>query len=319
MQAIKLVNTKNLTEEQWREARRKGIGGSDAACILGLNPWKSPVELWLEKTDQIPDKDLSDNEKIYWGNVLEDVVANEFCLRTGKKLRRVNAILQHPEYPFMLANIDRDVCGERAGYEGKTAGIYAKDLWKEDEVSNVAFIQCQHYMAVTGFKQWYLAVLIAGQKFRHYTVERDEEIIKTLIEAEAKFWDHVVNGTMPEPDGSTGCAEALKTMYPEGLPVEIDLPEDAKAFITAYEANKQELKTLEAQINKAENALKAMLGDAEAGRTGDYLVLWKNTKARESFDSKAFSADNPELYSKYLKIGNSSRRFSIKIKEANNG
>jgi len=102
-----LVATKDMPRETWLEYRKQGIGGSDVAAIAGLNPWRSPMAVWLEKTGQIePQKE---NEAMYWGAALEDIVAQEFSKRTGLKVHRKNFMLQHPEYPFMLANIDREI------------------------------------------------------------------------------------------------------------------------------------------------------------------------------------------------------------------
>ena len=97
----------------WLLDRRKGIGGSDVAAIMGLNKWKSAYQIWLEKTGQVGLSE-SDSEPAYWGTVLEEVVAKEFAVRTGKKVRRRNQVFEHPEYPFLRANIDRDVVGEKA-------------------------------------------------------------------------------------------------------------------------------------------------------------------------------------------------------------
>src|SRR5690606_3541619 len=113
MQAKVLVSTNDLNRDEWLHARAKGIGGSDASVILGLNKWKTPFELWLEKTGQvIPES--SQSEAAYWGTVMEDIVAKEFETRTGKKVRRRNATFQHPKYPFLIANVDRLVVGEKA-------------------------------------------------------------------------------------------------------------------------------------------------------------------------------------------------------------
>lgn len=164
MDAVILANTSEMSHEEWLAARRKGIGGSDAAAIAGLNKWKSPVAVYLEKIGQAPEENVS-SEAAYWGTVLEDVVAQEFSKRTGLKVRRRNAILQHPEHSFMLANVDRLIVGEKAGLECKTASEYLKEEWKDDEVPAQYLIQCQHYMAVTGYDAWWIAVLIGGNKF----------------------------------------------------------------------------------------------------------------------------------------------------------
>lgn len=115
--ALRLINTKDLPREDWLEVRKRGIGSSDAAAAVGLNPYKSQLELWLEKTGRdgtLPKDDPNDESTpTYWGNLLEPIVASHYTRRTGNKVRRVNAVLQHPhpDLPWMLANIDREVIG----------------------------------------------------------------------------------------------------------------------------------------------------------------------------------------------------------------
>lgn len=108
---------------KWLKMRKAGIGGSEAAAIVGLNPWKSAFQLWMEKTGQVEPEDLSDNEYVYWGNVLEQAVADRFCELTGKKVQR-RGMLQDDEYPYMLASVDRMVVGENAGLECKTTNAF---------------------------------------------------------------------------------------------------------------------------------------------------------------------------------------------------
>jgi len=123
-----LVKTREMSREEWLRTRKKGIGGSDASVVLGFNPWKSPFELYIEKTSD--DIRELDSEAVYWGTVLEDVIAEEFTRRTGKKVRRQNKVFIHPEYDFMIANIDRDVVGEKALLECKTTSAFNADAWE---------------------------------------------------------------------------------------------------------------------------------------------------------------------------------------------
>ena len=126
-------STLEMTHQEWLEDRRKGIGGSDVATVLGLNKYKSVYQLWLEKTDQI-EVTSAQSEAAYWGNTLEEVVAEEFSKRTGKKVRRRNRVFEHPKYPFLRANIDRDIVGENAVLECKTANQYLANEWDDDEI-----------------------------------------------------------------------------------------------------------------------------------------------------------------------------------------
>ena len=118
---VRLVSTQGMSREQWLAVRRGGIGSSDAAVAVGLSPYTSPLALWLQKTARKPDEDLSRCDAVFWGSTLEAIIANVYASRTGNKVRRVNAVLQHADYPFMLANLDRAV-GNDGVLEVKTAG-----------------------------------------------------------------------------------------------------------------------------------------------------------------------------------------------------
>lgn len=153
--ALKLVKTASLNRGEWLEVRKGGIGSSDAAAAVGLHPYKSQLQLWMEKTGrdgQLPVVDPQDDSSpMYWGTLLEPIVAAHYTRRTGHKVRRVNAVLQHPEHPWMLANIDREVTGaaDVQILECKTAGIHGARLWR-DGVPEYVQLQVMHQLAVTG-------------------------------------------------------------------------------------------------------------------------------------------------------------------------
>lgn len=314
MTAQVLVSTANMDRQEWLEWRRKGIGGSDAAAIAGLSPWKSPVAVWLEKTGQVEPEEPG--EAAYWGTVLEDVVAQEFSKRTGFKVRRRNAILQHPKYEWMIANVDRFVVGENIGLECKTTSAYNTKEWEGEEIPAQYIVQVQHYMAVTGAEAWWIAVLIGGQKFLYKKVERDDELIEQLIDIERDFWEnHVVPGVPPELDGSLASTELVKRMYPRATLPTIDLPSQAKDLVADLENVKAELKLLEVRKSELENKLKHLLGEHEEGRIGDTVVTWKNVESKR-IDTNRLRQEKPEIYEQYLKVS-SYRKFDIRrLKEA---
>ena len=212
MTANVLVSTGNLPYEEWLEYRRTGIGGSDAAVVCGISRYKSPVELWMEKTGQLPSQETG--EAAYWGNLLESLVREEFTKRTGISVTKPSALYQSEEHPFMLANVDglcEDPVHGPCIFEAKTASAYKTGEW-EDAIPDEYMIQIQHYMAVTGYQGAYIAVLIGGNAFRWKFVERDEELIAMLISLEEDFWRHVQNGTPPALDGSNASATAFPSL-----------------------------------------------------------------------------------------------------------
>ena len=310
MTAVTFAKTLDMPRDEWLKLRRQGIGGSDVSAILGINPWKTAMDVWLEKTGEFSADDEPDNEKMYWGNMLEDIVAREFMARTGLKVRRRNAILKHKQYPFMIANVDRLVVGQSAGLECKTAGQYLADDWAMG-VPDYYIPQVQHYMAVTGYKAWYVAVLIGGQEFKYYKIARDDSFIRELIQVETAFWKLVEERTPPPIDGTRASTELIKKLYPEAEKgKEIELPFEAFELIQQYEQACEEEKRLQLIKDEAANKLKEMLGTAEKGTIHGRQVIWQNVTSKR-LDSKALQKEHPEIYERFVRES-TYRRFSIK-------
>jgi len=247
---------------------------------------------------------------MYWGTVLEAVVAKEFTRRTGLKTRRMNAILQSRKHPFMIANVDRLVVGEPAGLECKTTGLYNADDWHIG-IPEYYYPQVQHYMAVTGYDTWYVAVLIGGQEFKYYKVPRDGGFIRELVAAESDFWRRVTEKVPPPIDGTDASTELLTRLYPEAEEgTEIELPLDALALINQYEDACRQEKEIQRVKNEAANKLKDMLGSHERGFIHDRQVIWTNVVSRR-LDTKALKKEYPDIYERFAQES-VYRRFSIK-------
>lgn len=310
---VSAISTLEMTRQEWLEARTKGLGGSDAAIVIGLNKWKTSFELWLEKTGQvIPNENQS--EAAYWGTMLEELVAKEFERRTGKKVRRRNAIFQHPEYPYIIANIDRFVVGEKAILECKTTSAYNADEWKNDEIPEAYIVQAQHYLGVLGpeYKKAYFAVLIGGQKFLWKEIERDDELINMIFETEKHFWhEHVEKNIPPKLDGSSAAEEYLKKRYANAERGKtVDLKHEYKSKIEELLSLKETIKQLEEQEKALENEIKNELKDAEYGMVGNYQISWKPIVSNR-VDSKTLKEKFPQVYEQVLK-SSSYRKFAIK-------
>ena len=311
MSAKTLVSTEGLPYADWLEYRKQGIGGSDASVVCGISRYKSPVGLWLEKTGQLLPQEAG--EAAYWGQQLEAFVRTEFTKRTGIEVSTVNQILQSEEYPFMLANLD-GLC-EVPGFgtcifEAKTASAYKAGEW-EDAIPDEYTLQLAHYMAVTGCKGAYIAVLIGGNTFRWKFVQRDEELISMLIELESVFWNHAQDGTPPPLDGSDASAKFLSERFPTSTPQShITLPDSAADLLAQYDEACEQLEAITEWKQKAENLLKDMLGDNEVGTAGDRVITWRSV-VQERLDSKTLKAEHPALCKKYTNK-TSYRRFTIK-------
>ena len=318
--ALRLISTKELPREAWLAVRKLGIGSSDAGAAVGLNPYKSQLELWMEKTGRdttLPKADPHDEESpMYWGNVLEPVVAWHYSKRTKNKVRRINAVLQHPdpELPWMLANIDREVIGadDVQILECKTAGINGARLWKEG-VPEYVQLQVMHQLAVTGKQAADVAVLLGGQTLEIHRIERDEQIIARLIELERKFWHYVETDTPPPADGSSSAELALRCLYPQDNGQVVDFSCNAglaAAFL--------ELKTVRQSISekeKREAELKQMLqqamGESTRAEFSSGYVSWRKAKNSIVLDVERLLQEKPYLQARYLKLKEGSRRFLI--------
>ena len=298
--------------EEWLEIRKKYIGGSDAAAVVGLNSFSSPYTVWADKLGKLPPKE--DNEAMRLGRDLEDYVAKRFTEQTGKKVRRKNFILWNSDYPFAHANVDRLIVGENAGLECKTTSVLNLKNFKNGEFPENYYVQCMHYMAVTGYKKWYLAVLILGKEFKVFEIERDEEEIKALMQAERDFWACVEKGEPPMIDGSEATTNTIKTVLAESND---DTPVNLFAYdstLEQYIALSKQIKELENLRDEMANKVKVFMDSSAKGESNKFKVSFAST-LRQSFDSKRFAKDNPNIdLSDYYKTS-TYRTFKVSAKE----
>ncbi|PZQ36411.1 MAG: alkaline phosphatase, partial [Pseudomonas putida] len=316
----RLVSTKELPREDWLQIRKQGIGSSDAAAAVGLNPYKSQLELWLEKTGRdarLPKADPHDEQSpMYWGNVLEPIVAWHYSKRTSNKVRRINAVLQHPnpELPWMLANIDREVIGadDVQILECKTAGINGARLWKEG-VPEYVQLQVMHQLAVTGKQAADVAVLLGGQTLEIHRIERDEQMIARLIELERHFWQYVETDTPPPADGSASAELALRCLYPQDNGQTLDLSSNAGLAAVFLELKAVRQSIAEKEIREAElkQRLQQAMGAATRAAFSSGSITWKKAKDSITLDVVRLLKDKPYLQAKYPLLKPGSRRFLI--------
>lgn len=313
--AVRFKGSEDEISAQWRSARKDGVGGSDAAAVLGLNPYATPYTVWLEKTGRMVPEDISEKESVYWGTVLEDVIAREFQKRHPEmKVKRSNAMLWSTEHPFMFASVDRiitDESGRRGILEIKTAGERRKGDW-EDGVPNYYLPQVTHYLAVTGFHFFAVAVLIGGQTYREFTCERDEEDIDALVSAERRFWERVKSDTPPDAMGGRAESDAILEQHPEPDDQIINaLDEDVPEIGECLELNAK-IKEMETERSRLINAIKLLIGDRYGIRTPRYRVTWPRARSSR-FDSGKFQRENPDLYEKYVR--ETTRDMGVRISE----
>lgn len=308
-----LVKTGKMSREEWLEWRKKGIGASDASIICGSNPWKTPFELWMEKTEQAAPPEAG--EAAYWGNVLEEIVAQEFAKRTGFTIKRKNVILHNPklDYPCFTTP-DREIIfpdGKKGLLECKTTSAYKKEEWEDDGLPDYYYAQVQHQYLTTEAPRIFVAVLIGGNEFNYLEIPRDEDFIKTLIEKERDFWHKVQNNIRPALTGKEG--GFIKTLYPNSNGTKIALSEEAIPIITEYEKAKIAEQEIKEKKNRLENELKLLLGENEQGviqsNLAEYKISWKKLEA-ERLNTNKLKKEMPDVFARYV-AKNEYRRFSI--------
>lgn len=300
------------SHEEWLSLRNKGLGGSDIGTMLGLNKYKSKYQLWLEKTGQAKAPDISDKIAIQVGNELEELVAKIFTQETGLKVQRDNKTHYHKEYPFLLANIDRKIIGEKALLECKTTSVYMAKEWEGDKVPAPYLMQVQHYLNVLDYDRAYIAVIIGNHDFVYKEIEKDPELIDLYQEQAVKFWtENVMQMIEPEVDGSYSTKQALESVAYE--PGKAEPLQPAQREIAEYILSmKQDIKLQQDLQKQSENILKDYMAKNELTEltSESMAITWKTVK-RKTIDFKRLKTERPDIYEEYSKES-SSKRFEIK-------
>ena len=279
-----IADTRKMSHQDWLAMRKAGIGGSDCAAAVGLSRWKSPFQLWSEKTDRIiPTKA---GEACYWGSLMEPILRAEFTKRTNLEVHECPFFLRSKEHKHMLANIDGYVKNEDGSFsvlEIKTANAYAVQDW-QDGLPIEYFAQIMHYMVVTGMSSAYVAVLLGGNEFRIQKYDRDEEMIQHIVQMEEHFWyEYMLKDTPPEATAKDN--ELLGQLYPKSKEKAIEMPAKATDVLADYEKACKDLTLAKEAKEEAEAKLKMMLADAEVGIIDGYKISWKNVSTTR-LDSK---------------------------------
>lgn len=309
------MNTQ-VNRDQFLAGRKKGIGGSDVAAILGLSKYKSPYQLWLSKTSR-DNGDDEQSEPAYWGNQLEDIVAKEFAKRQSVKIQRVNQQIIHPEYDWMIANIDRAVVNpEISGnvrfkdgrlttdhlLECKTANQYLAKLWGDEyteAVPDYYLTQCQWYMGVTHTELCSLAVLIGGQKFCTYQIKFDEELFSMLQQECSNFWHSNVLADVPPPPSTFD--DVLHRWSKHNPDTSINADNELLGLIDEYQDWQKDVKGAEKHLEQLKVAICTRFADKEMIIDGDKRIATFKYQERTTLDSKALKAAHPEIWEKFAK------------------
>ncbi len=295
--------------------RNSFIGASEAAAALGLSRYKTPLQLWGEKTGNLPVEDVSGKLAVKLGNALEETVCKIFCEETGKEVRKAVETRFHPNYPFIGATLDRLVVGEKVPLEAKAISAWRKKEYNDGQSPIEYQIQLMVQIIVTGAPYGYLATLIGNEEFKWIKIERDDIVFKQLVEKLVHFWGFVERKEMPGIITRYD-SDVLYNLFPlaeEGS--QIDLGDAATRMIESRNSMIVDLKNLEGLIDKTENEIKAMLKESESAIAGKFKITWKN-QSQVRIDTKALKEAMPDVYKKF---GKESAFRKLTIKEIQNG
>ncbi len=266
-----MLNEKNI------ENRKKGIGASEAAIVMGLNANVSPYQLWRIKTGKAEPEDLSDVPIVYWGSMHEEPIAQHYAKTMGVKVRRVTNTLFHKEHPFMLCHLDRKIENQSKVLECKFA-MFARDDWGpsgSDIVPMPYIVQVQHQLAVTGYEDADLAVLIGGYDFRVYHFKRDEELIARIIADVSEFWKCVETDTPPPLRDMVDAKLAYPFNQGNMIPAEKDIIE----AVVKYNEVLAQKSVLDDKQSELKDKLTLFIKTADGIRTDtQVLATWKANK-----------------------------------------
>lgn len=310
------ADVRQLSRADWLRLRRSGIGGSDAAAVLGVNPWRGPFAVYADKLGA--ERAEEDTEAMRQGRDLEEYVARRFSEATGLRLRREYGMLRSTAHPCMIADIDRRIIGERAGLECKTSRDIHLTRYRNGDFPLEYYCQCLHYLAVTGWERWYLAVLVYGTDLLTFTIEAEavRDDLAALIQAEETFWrDHVAVRVPPPHDGLEATSAALAALYPRAEGLTLDAGPEDDALMGELLAMKDDRKALDRRIAEAENHLKARLGEAEALNGTSARATWRN-QTRRAISEKKLRALFPDLDLDTVKTETTARVFKVRGSES---
>lgn len=324
----RLLAPSGLSREEWLKVRQTGIGGSDVAAILGMDRYRGPLEVYLDKRGELTEqRDPQLERAARRGHKLESLVAELFAEETGHAVVQVPGTLQHADHLWMLANLDRLVIEAPPG--GVAAAIYEVDgtppyddvsgplecksrtwrsarreNWRGEEAPDGPALQAYWYRAVTGYKRAFVAGLV-DDDFVWFQLADDQELIDHLVKVVADFHrDHIVAGVPPEPGDLDATGDLLNHLWETTA-------DSVKLFAPAEVAEADELlvrrkeivaerKELKRELGAIENKLKAKLGDAEiALGPGRELYSWKRNG---NFASKRFADANPDVAAAHRRL-----------------
>lgn len=260
-----------LTIEQ-KEARKNGLGATDIAALMGLSPYRTPYELWMIKTGRMDEPTILDENRLRLRHAHEETIAREYAFQKSVKLKRVNQTVVHKRIPFMFANLDRVIIGQRKIVECKSSSGFMRATWGEngsDKAPIPYIIQVQSQIACADYDDADIAALIDIDDYRIFAQPRNDKIIKKIEEASERFWiDNVLADVAPPP---TNRAD-LKLMFPTNNGNFIEATHEIIAYINERAAHKASIKSLDSDVEKLDKEIIQFIASND-GITEDGKIL----------------------------------------------
>lgn len=340
-QPFVLVETAGLSRDEWLSCRRQGIGGSDAAAVLGISPYRTAVDLYYDKLNLPVDDDGNNWVAMEMGTLLEDLVARIFAKKTGLKIYQRKCMFQHPDHLWMLADLDYLVelpDGTTAILEIKTTNYNAKDKWEHNgrEIVPVYYeVQGRHYMAVMNIDRVYFCCLYGNSEDEVIIrrIDRDMDYESELIALEEDFWLNHVQAQVPPPyveDDGELILESLRRLRgpsrKDAPPVLLTPPQSAKLF--RYLELQEEKSALNAEVKRLDNEMQrikaltvadmgdsctAVYEDASGSYTATFNPSYQEKMLKD--DLLRLKEAHPDIYAEYISVSES-RRFNVKRAES---
>lgn len=291
--------------------RRDKIGGSEAAAACGVDPYRSRVMLWAEKTGRI---ERPETEAMRWGTLLEPVVYAELERRGIELMPCPAEEWRHDSIPWLTGHPDAFAVldGERAVCEVKTTGAWTAHDWTSDVGAPLnALMQVHHYFVLTGLRIGLLACLVAGQRLELREVRRDEAVIEEMLALEEDFLRYVRTDRPPPPDGSDSAHDAIRALHPTGNGKTVRLSGETWRDVLELRERKAQAATVKAQAAELQQRIELAMGDAEHA-VSPYdtpAARWVNVESTR-LDTKALKAARPDVYAEFA-VPTSTRRFTL--------
>lgn len=291
--------------------RREKIGGSEAASACGVDPYRSRIMLWAEKTGRV---ERPQTEAMRWGTLLEPVVFQELERQGFDVMPAPDVEWQHENVRWMTGHVDGfvDIEGQRGVLEIKTANAFAGHDWTSDAGAPLPYlVQVHHYMAITGCEVGLLACLVGGQRLELRTVTRDHGVTLAMIDREGALLDYVRTDRPPPPDGSDSAKDAIRALYPESSGKTIRLDRETWEACKALKARKEQLDVVKRQAAELQQKIELAMGDAEQAVSpfDTPAARWPSVQSTR-LDSKALKAARPDVWSEFA-VPTSTRRFTV--------